>query len=103
MDCKELQEFYDTVTEDPSFMAYATMQAKFIELCQNINDTKITIDSEDKIFNNYVKFVTITPKMIEEMKIMWGNIDAGKKAELREEQRKAGAGTLEDMLKKIRK
>ena len=102
MDCKELKKFYEKVTESPHFMVYLTLQSKLRQVCESFDNVFIDITSDDKTFDNLMKFNKQALDVLEDMEKMWGKIDATKRAELRESQREAGEASLENMLKKFR-
>jgi hypothetical protein len=102
MDCKELKVFYEKVTESPHFMVYLTLQNKLRQVCESFDGVFIDITSDDKTFDNLMKFNKQALDVLEDMEKIWSKIDSSKQAELRASQREAGEASLESMLKKFR-
>jgi hypothetical protein len=92
---KELEEFYERVTESPRFRVYATLSQKLNQVCDAFDREEIDVREDSEVFNNLMKFVDKISKTLAAMDEAMERINPTKAKELKEQQKAQNTASVE--------
>ena len=102
---EDYKSFYENFHSKPQYAkAYLTVYNKFVEICEEFEKVKIDItDEESALFKNYLAFSKQAKTILSDLDEMMAKIDKDRAVEIKQEQRKVGEASLENMIQKFSK